>query len=340
MTFRNAIASSLLVCATVTASAVAAAQKASLLILSKKDHTISIVDPTTLKVVAKAPVGDDPHEVVASDDGRTAWVSNYGYGEFHTLAVIDLVAGKALPSIEMGALTGPHGLTFANGKTWFTAEGAKVLGRIDPATGKIDMVLGTGQDRTHMIRVSADGKRIVTTNVSSGTVSLIDAVPVKAVEPAQAPPQPERTEWNETVIPVGKSSEGFDISPDGREIWVANADKGTVAVIDCGTKTLVTTIAANAIKANRLKFTPDGRYALLSAGPEVVVLDANSRTVVKRIAVGSGSEGVLIEPNGNRAFIAVSPDNTVAVLDLKTMKITGHIDAGGEPDGMAWAVRP
>ena len=339
MTLRNPIASSLVLCVTVAATSAAAAQKASLLILSKKDHTISIVDPATLKVVAKAPVGDDPHEVIASDDGRTAWVSNYGFGEFHSLAVIDLVAGKALPSIELGPLTGPHGLTFAEGKTWFTAEGAKVLGRIDPATGKVDMVLGTGQDRTHMIRVSPDGKRIVTTNVSSGTVSLIDAVPVKAVEPPQAPPQPQRTEWNETVIPVGKGSEGFDISPDGREIWVANAMGGTVAVIDWAAKSLVTTIPANAKQANRLKFTPDGRFALISAGPEVVVLDAHSRSVVKRIPVGSGSEGVLIEPNGNRAFIAVSPDNTVAVLDLKTMTITGHIDAGGEPDGMAWAVR-
>lgn len=338
MKTRNAVAASLLLSASLTVAA--DAQKASLLILSKKDHTISIVDPATLKVLAKAPVGDDPHEVIASDDGRTAWVSNYGYGAFHTLAVIDLVNAQALPSIDLGPLTGPHGLAFTDGKTWFTAEGAKVLGRIDPATGKVDLVLGTGQDRTHMIRVSPDGKHIVTTNVSSGTVSLIDAEPVKAVEPPQAPPQPNRTEWSETLVSVGKGSEGFDISPDNREIWVADATQGTIAVIDWNTKTLMATIHANATKANRLKFTPDGRYALVSAGPEVVVLDAHSRAVVKRIAVGTGSEGVLIEPNGERAFVAASPDNTVAVIDLKTMTVTGHIDAGGEPDGMAWAVRP
>ena len=202
------------------------------------------------------------------------------------------------------------------------------------------MVLGTGQDRTHMIRVSPDGQHIVTTNVSSGTVSLIDAEPVSAVEPPQAPPQPDRTEWHETVLPVGKSSEGFDISPNGREIWVANAQEGTVHIIDWNAKQVTATIEAHAMKANRLKFTPDGRYALVTAGPELVVIDTHTHAVTRRIPVGSGSAGVLVQPDGARAFVAVSMDNTVAVLDLKTMTITGHIDAGGEPDGMAWAVRP
>ena len=165
MTLRTAITTSLLLGAISTVAS--AAQSASLLVLSKRDHTLAIVDPSTLRVTAKAPVGDDPHEVIASADGRTAWVSNYGFGAFHTLAVIDLVAAKPLPSIDLGALIGPHGLTFVAGETWFTAEGAKGLGRLDPATGKVDLIIGTGQNRTHMIHVSPDGKRIITTNVSS-----------------------------------------------------------------------------------------------------------------------------------------------------------------------------
>src|SRR5580693_771847 len=140
---------------------------ASLLVLSKRDHTLAIVDPASLKVTAKAPVGDDPHEVVASADGRTAWVSNYGSGTLNTLSVIDLVNAKALPPVDLGLLTGVHGMTFVAGKLWFTAEGAKAIGRYDPAAGKVDWLMGTGQDRTHMIWVSADQQRIVTTNVRS-----------------------------------------------------------------------------------------------------------------------------------------------------------------------------
>src|SRR5271165_2917388 len=141
-----------------------------LLALSKKDHTLAIVDPATLQVVAKVPIGNDPHEVIASTDGRTAYVSNYGFGAFNTLAVIDLVAAMPLSPIDLGALRGPHGLAFVGGKTWFTAEAAKAIGRYDPATQTIDWILGTGQNRTHMIYVSQDEKLILTTNVSSGTV--------------------------------------------------------------------------------------------------------------------------------------------------------------------------
>jgi YVTN family beta-propeller protein len=325
----------------------------SLLVLSKRDHTLSIVDGSTLRVVAKAPVGNDPHEVIASDDGTVAYVSNYGFGAFNTLAVVDLVTHKAGSSIDLGPLRGPHGLTFVGGKTWFTAEAAKAIGRYDPSTHKVDWMLGTGQNRTHMIYVSTDGQHIVTTNVSSGTVSMIEQEPIHmgpppGVHPPSGaggpPPGPQgapmpRTDWNETVIRVGNGSEGFDVSPDGKEIWVANAQDGTVSIIDFHEKKVTETLAANVPGANRLKFTPDGRRVLISSGPELVVLDASTHKEVKRIAVGQGSAGVLIQPDGARAFVACGPDNYVAVVDLQSLEVTGHIEAGAEPDGMAWAVR-
>ena len=84
------------------------APSATLLALSKQDHTLAIVDPSSFKVLAKIPVGNDPHEVIASSDGRTAYVSNYGFGAFNTLAVVDLVNHKALPAIDLGPLRGEH----------------------------------------------------------------------------------------------------------------------------------------------------------------------------------------------------------------------------------------
>jgi DNA-binding beta-propeller fold protein YncE len=157
--------------------------KAALLALSKQNHTLAIVDPKTLQVVTRIPVGDDPHEVVASADGKTAYVSNYGFGVFHTLAVIDLVGQKQMPFIDLGALRGPHGLVFAQGKVWFTAEAAKAIGSYDPTTGKIDWIMGTGQDRTHMLYVFPDGKRIVTTNVNAATVTIMEKTEGRAGGP-------------------------------------------------------------------------------------------------------------------------------------------------------------
>jgi YVTN family beta-propeller protein len=337
----------------------------SLLILSKRNHTLSIVDPVTLKVVATAPVGPDPHEVIASSDGMTAYASIYGGGRYHTISVIDLVGQKALPDIDLGVLNAPHGLDFVGGKLWFTAEGAKVIGRYDPANQKVEWVMGTGQNRTHMIRVTEDLKHIYTTNVSSATVSVWEQVKQQMGPPpgargpggANGGPPPgmggpppggpggpggePRLEWSQTVVPVGKGDEGFDVSPDGRELWTADAQDGTVSIVDLASKKVTATLSANVASANRLKFTRDGKLVLISllGGPDLVVLDAATHKEVKRFAIGHGAAGILIDPDGTRAFVACTPDNYVAVIDLKTMEVTGHIDAGGEPDGMAWAVR-
>jgi YVTN family beta-propeller protein len=300
----------------------------SLLVLSKGDHTLAIVDPSNLKVIAKAPIGEDPHEVIASSDGKFAYVSNYGGGRYNTLAVVDLVAQKALPSIDLGPLRGPHGLAFAGGKVWFAAEGAKAVGRYDPAEKKIDWIMGTGQNRTHMVMVSQDQNRVYTTNIGSATVTFLDK-------------GAEYREWNATVIPVGKGSEGFDISPDGRELWTANAGDGTVSIIDIAGKKVIETLPANIRTANRLKFTPDGKLVFISMlnNSDVAVLDAATHKEVKRIRTGKGAAGIQIQPDGSRVFVSCTPDNYVAVIDPKTLEIVGRIDAGPHPDGLAWANR-
>lgn len=303
-----------------------------LLILAKKDSTLLIADPASLKVMARLPAGPDPHEVIASPDGRTAYISNYGFGAYNTLTVVDLAARKVLPVIDLGPLRGPHGLAFAGGKVWFTAETAKAIGSYDPATKKVDWIMGTGQNRTHMIFVFPDLNRIATTNVSSGTVSFIEK---KTANASTAPPGGD---WNETVIPVGRGSEGFDVSPDGKEIWVANAGEGTVSIIDAETEKVTETLAANVKGANRLKFTPDGKLVFISSlsQPDVTILDAATREEIKRVRVGHGAAGIEMQPDGSRVYVACSPDGYVAVIDLHSLEVVGHIDAGHGPDGLAW----
>ena len=324
-----------------------------LLVLAKRDSTLLIVDPSSLHVIARIPVGNDPHEVIASTDGKTAYVSNYGFGAYNTLAVVDLVARKALPSIDLGPLRGPHGLTFVGGKAWFTAEAAKAIGSYDPAAQRVDWILGTGQNRTHMIYVSADMKLIVTTNVSSGTVSMMEKTtgggpggPPPGAPPAgpngpRPPMGAPGGDWNETVVRVGNGSEGFDVSPNGKEIWVANAGDGTVSIIEVATKQVSQTLAADVGGANRLKFTPDGKFALISTlrGSDVTVIDTATRKTVKRITVGHGAAGIVMQPDGARAFVACSPDGYVSVINLHSLEVVGRIEAGHDPDGLAWATR-
>ena len=317
----------------------AATPSPALLVLAKQDHTLEIVDPATLKVVAKIPAGEDPHEVAASPDGRRAYISNYGFGAYHTISVADLVEQKALPKIDLTPLRGPHGLFFAGGDLYFTAEVNKVFGRYNPASKKIDWILGTGQDRTHMIVVTKNHDQIYTSNVNSGTISIIDKVPQST---APGPPSGAQG-WEETVIHTGMGTEGFDVSPDSKEIWSAAAEKGTVSIINIAAKKVVQTLDAHLTRANRLKFTPDGKYVFVSrlAGNDgdVAIFNAATRREVKRLSLGHGAGGILMQADGSRAFIACSPDSYVAVIDLKTLKEVARIQTGRGPDGMAWAVR-
>jgi YVTN family beta-propeller protein len=151
-------------------------------------------------------------------------------------------------------------------------------------------------------------------------------------------PGPPGGDWNETVIPVGRGSEGFDVSPNGKEAWVANAGDGTISVIDISAKKVTATLAANARGANRLKFTPDGKLVLVTPGSALVIFDSATQKEVKRLPNVHGSGGIQMQPDGARAYVACGRDGYVAVIDLKTMEMVGRVDVAG-PDGLAWAVR-
>ena len=330
-----------------------------LLAINKGDNTLAIVDAATLKVLGTAPVGPDPHEVVVSADGKLAFITNYnaGNGFDSTISVVDLEARKALPPIDLGALSRPHGITLASGKVYFTAEGAKVVARYDPATRKVDWVIGTGQDRTHMVIVSRDEQQLFTTNVASASVSIVERVSIaRRGGPPPGTPPPSgvaargpagrgrgvpfpATDWRVTTIPVGAGAEGFDLLPNGRELWVANAQAGSVSVVDVAAKQVAETVKVPFRSANRLKFTPDGRLALISdlGGTEVIVMEVATRKEIKRIDVGGGAAGIQMSPDGRRAFAAVGALNAVVVIDLATLQVSGRVASGPGPDGLAWA---
>ena len=310
----------------------AAAQTPSpaLLVLDKEDNTLSIVDPGTSKTVARIPTGEGPHEITVSDDGKLAFVANYGARTpGNTLSVMDLVGQKELHRVELGALRRPHGITFAEGKVWFTAELNRLIGRYDPTANQVDWLLGIGQNGTHMLVFSKDRSQIFTSNIGSDSITLLqrDSTP---------------TGWSAANIAVGKGPEGGDISPDGREFWAANSNDGSISIVDIGAKKVVQTLDVQTKRSNRLKFTPDGKLVLVSdlAGNEMLVLDAKSRKEIKRLNLGRQPEGMLILPDGTRAYIAVAGENNVATLDLKTLEVAAaRIPTGKGPDGMAWAVR-
>lgn len=296
---------------------------AQLLVLNKEGN-VAVVDPKTQKVLGKGPTGEGPHEVVATTDGKFAVASNYGTGPApgHTLSVIDIATFKEAHRVDLAPQTRPHGLFAAGGKVFFTCEGTKTIGAYDPSTNRVDWILGTGQDGTHMVAVSRDGRTIFTSNIGSGSISIIE----------------HTNDWHQNVVKVGPGAEGFDISPDSKELWAANAGDGTVSIIDIAGKKVTQTFPVASKRSNRLKFTPDGKHALISdiTTGDLLVIDVASRKEIKRIKIGTGIAGILVTPDGSKAYIAATPDNYVGVVDLKTLEMTGKISTGSGPDGMDW----
>jgi len=111
-----------------------------------------------------------------------------------------------------------------------------------------------------------------------------------------------------------------------------------VSVIDVATKRVVNTFGVQTKRSNSLKFSPDGRLVLISdleAG-DVLVLEHATRKELKRIKLGKQPAGILIAPDSARAYVAVTGDDNVAVIDLKTLELVDRLKTGVGPDGMAW----
>ena len=321
---------SLLVLAVLASGGLSAQERSSerLLVLLRDASALAIVDPASGTVLGRVPTGRDPHEVTATPDGRLAFVASPSDG----ISVIDIATQREIRRVDTGPGSGPHDVIFAEGKLYFTIEGYKSIGRYDPEADQIDWTLGIGQESTHMFVLGADGRTLFMANRGSNTVTMAEGA-------VDGP-----SETTLSVIPIpGDRPEGIDVSPDGEEVWTATRDDGGVSIINVATKEVVHTLDLGMLDANRLKFTPDGRVLIIDGeAAALVVLDAASRDVIKRISLAemdTGDGAILVSRDGTRAYLGLRAADRVAVLDLSTLEVTEEImlDEGDGPGCMFWA---
>src|SRR5262245_4241057 len=158
-----------------------------LVVLNKSDHEAVLVDPATLKPVARLATGRGPHEVTVTPDGRIAYVSNYGmYNVFregqrvnepgHTISVLDLEHRAVKDTFDLGSYAKPHGLAVSrDGKAlWVTCEDSKAVLELDAATGAVRHAWKTDQETSHMIVPAVDEGKLFVANIRAGTATIID----------------------------------------------------------------------------------------------------------------------------------------------------------------------
>src|SRR5712692_7969422 len=182
-----------------------------LVVANQKEHTVLVVDPDNRRELAKISVGVNGHEVMASKDGRFAYVPIYGNAgvgrpgsDGSSIDIIDLHERKLAASLDLGKPLRPHRAEFGpDGLLYVTAELANAVYVIDPAARKVVGEIPTGQEQSHMIVLSPDGRRAYTANVGAGSVSVLDLAKRALV----------------TVIPVAKRVQRISITPDGKRVF-------------------------------------------------------------------------------------------------------------------------
>jgi YVTN family beta-propeller protein len=316
------------------AAAASAGTSPSLLVVNQGDHDLSIVDPATNQQVATVPENVTTvhgHEVIASPDGRTAYVPIYGSVgvgkpgiDGRNLLVIDIPTRKIVGNIDFGHGVRPHCPIYDARRhvLYVTTELDQTVSIIDPTTLKIVGTIPTGQKESHMLVISHDGRFGYTANVGAGTVSVLDLTKRRLV----------------TVIPISGETQRISISNDDRLVFTSDQTKPQLAVIDTSTDKVKAWVPLETTGYGT-GATKDGRWLLVTepAAKKVAVVDLSTLKVVRAIEVPPAPQEVLISPDGKVAYVSCNKSGQVAVIDLSQWKVKALINAGHGADGLAWA---
>jgi YVTN family beta-propeller protein len=301
-----------------------------LLVANKGEHTLGIVDPVAGKQIAVIPEsGITGHEVIASPDGRRAYVPIYGNSgvgqpgtDGTTLDVIDVASRKRVTTIEFGRPERPHCPKFGpDGMLYVSTELSNDITIIDPHTNQVVGKVPTGQPESHMLAITTDGKRGYTANVGPGTVSVLDMVARKQI----------------AVIPISHETQRISISPDASMAFTSDQTKPQLAVIHTADNS-VTWVSMPGIGYGTAS-TLDGRWLLVALIRinKVGVVDLKSLKLVRTVDVLPAPQEVLVSPASNVAYVSCDASHKIAVINLSDWKVEKYIDVGKGADGLAWA---
>jgi DNA-binding beta-propeller fold protein YncE len=303
-----------------------------LLIANKGDQTLGIIDPAAGTQVAAVPEGGATgHEVIASPDGKTAYVpiyGNSGVGKAGTdgthLVVIDLATRAVTGKVDFGHGVRPHCPMFGpkDGLLYVTTELDNAITLIDPKTLTIVGTVPTGQPESHMLAITRDGARGYTANVGPGTVSVLDLVGRKTL----------------TVIHIANHTQRISLSTDDSMVFTADTDQPRLAVVETRTNTVARWIALPGVGYGTAP-TPDGKWLVVAmpSSSKVAVVNLKTFAVAQTIDVPAAPQEVLVRPDGEIAYVSCDVSGKVAVIRTSDWKVDALIDAGKAADGLAWA---
>jgi YVTN family beta-propeller protein len=303
-----------------------------LLVANKGDHTLGIIDPVSGKQVAVVPEGGvTGHEVIASPDGKFAYVPIYGDSgvgkpgsDGRNLVVVDIASRKIVGNVDFGHGVRPHCpmVSPKDGRIYVTTELDDSISVIDPHTLKIVASVPTGRPESHMLVLTHDGHYGYTANVGSGTVSVLDMEARKTLE----------------VIAVAPVVQRISLSMDDRLAFTSDQTKPQLAAIDTRTRKIASWIPLPA-SGYGTAVTPDGKWLIVAmpSAKQVAAVNLKTMKVEHTIDVPAAPQEVLVRPDGKVAYVSCDASHQVAELRTSDWTVARLIDAGPGADGLAWA---
>ncbi len=303
-----------------------------LLVTNKGDRTLGIIDPASGTMIATVPEdGVTGHEVIASPDGKLAYVPIYGDSgvgsrgsDGRKLVVIDIAGRKITGTLNFGRGLRPHCPIIGpkNGLLYVTTELANSVSIVDPRSLKVIGSVPTGQPESHMLTISSDGRRGYTANVGPGTVSVLDLIGHKTI----------------AIIPVSPHTQRISLSVDDKFAFTADQTEPRLAVINTSSNKVEHWIPLPA-SGYGTAATKDGRWLLVAVpkASQVAVVDLRTRKVAHTIDVPKSPQEVLIRPDGEIAYVSCDASGKIAAIRTADWKVDKLITAGKAADGLAWA---
>jgi len=305
-----------------------------LLVANKGDQTLGIIDADSNKQVAIVPEGGvTGHEVIASPDGRLAYVPIYGNSgvglpgtDGKNLVVVDIASRKVVGDVDFGHGVRPHCPMFGpkDGLLYVTTEIDQAVTIIDPHTLKIVGLIPTNRPESHMLAISRDGRFGYTANVGSGTVSVLDLGARKTID----------------VISVAPVIQRIALSTDDRFAFTSDQTKPQLAVIDTSSKKVQSWVSLPATGYGTAA-TPNGDWLVIAMpkAHQVGVVNLKTMKLEHTIDVPAAPQEVLIRPDGAVAYVSCDASHKVAAIRTSDWTVAGLIDAGSSADGLAWAIQ-
>lgn len=275
------------------------------------------------KRTGEVKIGTYPHEIVPSLDGKTLFVSNNGIlwmqyaGEGgNTIAMIDRKTRAKIGDIDLGNNRRPHGIAVQpkTGHLVITTENPDGLVLVDPVAKKVLRRFDVKGEDPHMVLFDTPGEWAYVSNSTSGTVAAIQIATGKTI-----------------LIPTGKRPQGGVLSPDGKTIYLTNADSNTISLIDTAQRKVVGEIKTG-MGPNRVAITPDGKTLVYSLGAAhaAAFADVAARKELQQVKLSGQPLSLTMSRDGKWAFSGVQDKDKVHVIDVAQRKIVRSIETPKE----------